>query len=127
MNSLVGTWKLKEFEITNPSTKVSKMWRMGTGEGLLIYTHDGYMSVSINADTSTFPSESNPQAILDRCLFYSGSYVVLDTEVVHHVKYSTNPNRIGKELKRSWEMSKNLLILRSIGDDVAAKVTWERV
>jgi hypothetical protein len=101
-NQITGTWKLKEFQIESPEGKTSD-W----GEkvhGLLIYTDNGYMSVSINKELINDPEQSEAENLFDSILFYSGTYQITDNVITHQVTEASNPSRIGREMIRYAEL-----------------------
>lgn len=117
--NIIGSWTLQSFKIISPEGE-SRDWRTNTN-GLLIYTSDNYMSVSINGDSS---SKKDPS---DGFLFYSGKYEILNNDIiVHHVLNASNLERIGKEMKRSASLKKPLLTLTGIGSFGTAKLVWKR-
>jgi len=101
--SLPGTYTLESFEIENPEG-VCTPWGVNT-RGLLIYTPDGYMSVSINKDVDAAQSgDAEFEAIFDSILFYSGTYQLEGNLIRHQVTQASSPARIGREMLRyaSW-------------------------
>lgn len=122
---VVGSWKLEQFEIISPEG-VSKPWGKNS-TGLLIYTNDGHMSVSINRDLDK--SEFNEsKAIFDSILFYSGTYQVEGDVIRHRVTQASNPARIGKEMIRYAELSKDLMSLLTPKESFGtAKLVWRKI
>jgi len=101
--SLPGTYTLDSFEIENLEG-VRTPWGVNT-RGLLIYTADGYMSVSINKDVEAAQAgDAEYEAIFDSILFYSGTYQLEGDLIRHQVTQASNPARIGREMLRyaSW-------------------------
>jgi len=91
--------------------------------GLLIYTADGHVSVSINRNVGSpnFRIEAD-------CLFYAGTYKVIGSEIVHHILSATDPERIDREMKRTFLLMTEDLLLLS-GKSQAGrpfKLTWKR-
>ena len=122
MKSLHGSWILENFEIEKPDGS-KKPWGESMS-GLLIYSPDGYMSVSINCKTDS----KEPNDVLNSVLFYSGTYHVLENTIKHQVKNATNLDRIGKELIRFYKFDSDLLHLytpkQSFG---VAHLIWKKV
>lgn len=112
MNSLIGTWSLIEFKYENEAQEMVS-WG-NRAHGLLIYTADGYMSLSVNNEDDIF--------------FYAGKYSILDhSQVVHYVTNASNPARIGKKLIRDIQMSDAKLTLSSTGDEFGKGfISWRR-
>ena len=101
--SLPGTYILDSFEIEDLEG-VRTPWGVNT-RGLLIYTADGYMSVSINKNAEAAQAgDAEFEAIFDSILFYSGTYQVDGDLIRHQVTQASNPARIGREMPRyaSW-------------------------
>jgi len=101
--SLPGTYTLDSFEIENLEG-LRTPWGVNT-RGLLIYTPDGYMSVSINKDIDAAQAgDAEFEAIFDSVLFYSGTYQMECDLIRHQVTQASNPARIGREMLRyaSW-------------------------
>jgi len=62
---------------------------------------------------------------------YTGRYEVSGAEVVHHVDTAWNPNWVGTEQQRTFELDGDTLILRtppisSDGSEVFLELTWTR-
>lgn len=123
--NLVGSWHLKKFFVTD-KTGVTREWQQGCGEGLLIYSSDGHMSVSINAEPATLQELAEHELILQRCLFYAGTYEVNETEVTHRVMFATSGQRIGEEMKRAFHLSNDQLTLKAFGEYGSSELIWER-
>lgn len=100
-DKLVGSWSLQSFTVT-PSTGESRAWGKNA-RGLLIYTEDGHMSVSINRDLIATGNEAKDA--FDSVLFYAGTYQVEGNKIVHQVINATSLTRIGKEMLRFAELN----------------------
>lgn len=132
-NPLVGTWKLLSVEDRHPDGTVSYPY----GErpaGLLFYDSNGSMAVQImRRDRPNLSSadlqdirEDELKSALDAFTAFFGSYEI-DKEkalVVHRVEGHLFPNSVGKELKRTFELSGERLILKP---SATRSVIWERV
>ena len=124
-NEVVGTWNLESFEIENTQKQV-RNWGSNT-HGLLIYTADGHMSVSINKDLEK-KSDVEAQNIFDSILFYSGTYSVDGSTIKHKVTQASNPTRIGKEMLRFAKLENNLLTLASPEESFGrAILKWRKI
>lgn len=97
INSFVGTYKLESFEIEETSG-LKRSWGKDV-HGLLIYTSDGHMSVSINKAVEN-KSDNDSKNIFDSILFYSGTCAVEGDVITHKVTEASNPQRIGKDMIR---------------------------
>lgn len=102
--TLAGVWKLKSFKISNSDQDLSD-WGMNL-QGLLIFTSDHYVSVSINRH-----SNSDDNSSLEDCLFYAGTYEVAGSEILHFVTVATDRSKIGKVLRRNFLLDEDNLIL----------------
>ena len=126
MNSdaLHGTWQLTSFEIEDIDGRRS--WGRNV-RGLLIYNHDGYMSVSINKDVEQ-AGEDESENILDSILFYSGTYRAESSMIYHQVTLASSPSRVGKEMKRVANLKGDALTLDTPPDALPrATLTWKRI
>ncbi|MCL4796469.1 MAG: lipocalin-like domain-containing protein [Bryobacteraceae bacterium] len=107
--------------------------------GLLIYSGDGYMAVSImSGGREHFTSEDmrggTPEeraAAVGSYLTYSGRYDVLPDRVVHHVEVSLLPNWCGTRQERYFELYDDRLLLRTPpmmldGIERTTVLTWRR-
>jgi hypothetical protein len=113
----IGTWKLVSFErrhgdeVTYPGGK--------DPVGLLIYNHEGYMSVHITArDRKHFESEDRALwsdeekiAATEAYAGYGGRFEVLEDKVLHHVDVSFIPNHVGITRERFYEFKADRLTL----------------
>jgi hypothetical protein len=113
-SDLIGSWQLVEFLIEDPNGNIKNWGEYCTG--LLLYTKDNHMSVSINRKVET-KSEVDEKNLFDSIFFYSGSFKTdsvtenspellknpftnSNITIKHSVQHASNPNRIGKELLR---------------------------
>lgn len=107
-SKILGTWVLESFTIET-AQKETKSWGQNC-HGLLIYSPDGYMSVSINKDVER-KSDVDAQNIYDSILFYSGTFIVEGDTIQHQVTQASNPARIGREMLRFVTFESNILVL----------------
>lgn len=122
MKSLWGAWGLESFEIEKPDGP-KRPWGRDMS-GLLIYSPNGLMSVSINRR----PISEKPSDILDSLLFYSGRYSVKENKILHYVENATGLNRIGREMVRFYKLDGDLLHLYTQKEDFGtARLTWKRI
>jgi hypothetical protein len=138
-NPLVGTWRLLSWE--NRSADGTSSYPLGPQPvGLIIYTDDGYMSVTImRADREPFVAEdllagsSEEKArAAESYVSYCGRYERRGDSVIHHVELSLFPNWSGVDQERLVEVSGNRLTLRTRpllfgGIEQSARLVWERV
>lgn len=120
-----GTYKLESFEIEENSGH-RRPWGKDV-HGLLIYTADGYMSVSINKAVET-KSDNDSKNIFDSILFYSGTYQADAGTITHQVTQASNPQRIGKTLLRYASVEGDKVTLSSPKESFGiAHLTWKRI
>lgn len=124
-DSVIGSWSLERFDIEEPSKNI-RPWGRNT-KGLLIYTPDGHMSVSINRDVEN-KSGQESKDLFDSILFYSGTYVTESEIIRHKVTNASNPSRIGKEMVRYAALDGDRLTLKSPVETFGqATVVWRRI
>lgn len=124
-NDVTGSWKLESFLIEDKQGN-ARSWG-SNAQGLLIYTADGHMSVSINKDLEN-KSTVETQNIFDSILFYSGTYSVDGDTIKHKVTQASNPARIGKEMLRFANLQNNLLTLASPQESFGrAILKWRKI
>lgn len=117
---LIGVWKLIQFSNIVNGTKID--WP-GPIHGHLIYTECGFVSVAMNR----FKLEGE-RVIEHKCSFYSGTYQVLNPEVVqHNILESHVVERIGQSLKRKfWIEGEDQLKLSGEGLTGPVELVWQR-
>lgn len=136
-NPLVGVWRLLSFETRTSGGQVGYPFGKDA-TGLLFYTEEGYMAVSVmRASRVDFKSgdigSASPEeklAAIDSYNSYSGRYEVRQDRVIHHVESSLFPNWSGGSQERHFELSGGQLTLRTppaTPDDLEWAVTWQRV
>ena len=124
-HEIIGSWALERFDIEEPSKNVRPWGKNATG--LLIYTADGYMSVSINRDVEN-KSDQEAKNIFDSILFYSGTFAA-ETEIIRHkVTNASSPTRIGKEMIRYATLDGDRLTLKSPVESFGqAILIWRKI
>lgn len=124
-DSIIGAWALECFNIIEPTGRV-RSWGQNT-TGLLLYTLDGYMGVSINRAIDPLGS-SSPKDLFDSILFYAGTYSVEGNIVSHKVTNASNPFRIGKDMIRHAKLQDGLLELKSPVESFGqAVLVWRKI
>jgi hypothetical protein len=120
----VGAWRLASLEQEGADGKV----HTSDSVGLLVFTHDGHMSVQV--------MERNPQAQTPAApgQYSQGGYEAsfgtyeID-ESAHtftfHVEGALVRTLIGKDLPRAFELSGKQLIVKSTRPDEHWRVAWE--
>ena len=132
-----GAWKLLSVETRNEE---DELVRSGKRTGYLIYSPEGYMSVS-------FMKEGRPRfeagdirggtveekiAAINGYLSYAGRYYVRDDVVSHHIEVSLFPNWVGETQERKFKIDGNRLILSTPltlvgGRNLSTHLVWEKV
>jgi len=134
---LHGAWRLVSVETRD---KNGELVRRGERTGYLIYSPDGYMSVS-------FMKEGRPKfksgdirggtaeekiAAVNGYVSYAGRYTVQDDTVVHHIEVSLFPNWVGVKQERMFRLEGNRLTLSTPlmlvgGRQLSTHLVWEKV
>lgn len=138
--SLVGVWQhvLTEYETSDGKTSYP---RGKDAVGQLIYTPDGHMSVFIMQNNR--PHFANPDfmeasdaekvAAMNTHLSYGGRYTCLGDKVIHHVEFSSFPNRVGSDIERFVKLNGDELTLTTPpftgkdGTSTIAKILWKQI
>ena len=133
MNRFLGAWRLVSFEEETIDGEIVHPY----GEnpiGLLIYDSSGRISVQImrrdrepfsSSEWKTVPAEEIKKAIEGFTAFF-GSFEVdgANNTVIHRVEGHVLPGGVGKTLRREFEFTGDLLILKPSPN---RRVIWERV
>ena len=138
-NPLVGAWRLVSCETRADDGSVDHP--LGRDAvGLLIYTDDGHMAVSIaRPDRRPFAagdllggSGDEKARAVESYVSYCGRYERRDESVVHRVEMSLFPNWTGRDQERRVELDGNRLTLEAPpftikGMEQRARLVWERL
>ncbi|KAB8233912.1 Lipocalin-like domain-containing protein [Aspergillus alliaceus] len=118
-SQLVGTWKLIEFKATreNDPSK-TPIYPMGHGvQGMLQYSHDGYVSVHLmrsSADAAYITQDSPYQ----KYVAYAGRYEVDWNDKIillrHYLTFCSYPDWAGSLQIRQAEFHGNYLTLQTV-------------
>lgn len=139
IQSFVGTWRLESFELRKANGQVNYPFGLQP-LGYIMYTRNGYMSVSfMSADRLRFAS-ADPQggtaiekaSVMESFISYCGKYEVKESTVLHHIEVSAFPNWIGEVQERSFEFEGSRLKLSTLpfvreGVEQTAHLVWELV
>lgn len=138
-NPLVGAWSLVSFEVRAADGRVSYPYG-SDALGHIIYSPDGYMSVTImSANRPDFETSDLLGGSLEEraeaartYVSYSGPYEVLAGRLVHHVEVSLFPNWVGGSQERFYELEDDRLRLSTApmllsGSEQQAHLIWARV
>lgn len=121
---LVGAWKLAWLEEPDANGNVHK----ADCAGLLVYTRDGHMSVQVMYRNP--PAADKPAPVQYAQGGYEASFGRYEIDDAHtftfHVEGALVRTLIGKDLKRSYELSGEQLIVKSPDPNEHWRVSWER-
>lgn len=117
---LLGAWQLESWSIGHEG-RDDVTYPFGEEPvGLLLYTDDDWMSVSISRDQRpALPADRPFRAIDDERLaaayrdyfHYAGRYRISGDDVTHYVTQSLNPGFVGTEQLRHVELDGETLVL----------------
>jgi len=140
--SLIGLWQLVRIEVRHPGGRITADPDLGPHAiGYIFYDSTGHMGVQLmNPDRPKWKSEDQPtpeEARVAAAGFeaYSGTYELHAGEgvVIHHLELSFNPNTVGQEWKRKFEVNGGQLRLTPPpfksydGEMLDETLIWERV
>ena len=118
-NDLVGAWKLVSLEEPSADGQVHRV----ECDGMFIFTENGKASVQVmypTAQTGSAYAKAGYEASF-------GSYHIDSSSTfTFHIDGALVRTLIGKDLKRSYEISNNRLIVKSTDSNEHWKVVWER-
>ena len=119
---LIGAWRLVSLESPGPD---GKMTRTTDIKGMLLYTHDGHMSVQLMYPKSA--SNLSNDYVKNGYEASFGSYGVDEHAhtVTHHVQGSITDGLVGRDLPRVFHISDGHLLITSTRPDEHWSVTWE--
>jgi len=123
-NDLVGSWRL----VSHESQQADQTWKSwgNNPRGLLIYTAQGLMSVSLNKDPEG--DASTIESAYNAILFYSGRFEINpENQVVHLVDFASDLRRVGKSLVRNAMLEGDTLTLNAPGTAGMARVRWQKI
>jgi len=120
----VGAWRLASLEAPGPDGKIQR----ADSAGLLVFTHDGHMSVQVMERNPQPQAAAGPEQYSQGGYEASfGTYAI--DERAHaftfHVEGALVRTLIGKDLPRSFEFAGKQLIVKSTHQDEHWKVAWE--
>lgn len=120
----VGAWRLAWLEEPDADGKIHR----ADCSGLLVYTHDGHMSVQVMYHNPQTAGQGGPVQYAQGGYEASfGTYKIDESThtFTFHVEGAMVRNLIGKDLSRSFELSSNQLVLRSTDPKEQWRVAWE--
>lgn len=114
---LVGMWRLVSM------TRIDTEGRHSEAEvltGLLVYTPEGWMTEALDY--------MMPGSDLARThVSYAGEFRIEGQSVIHMPRIHTNPELVGMQLPRQFEVSSDRFILTAPNPTGSAVLRWERV
>lgn len=122
-DKLIGAWHLADLKAPGADGKMNHVEGL---KGMLIYSHDGQMSVQILYPESAATLSND--YVLNGYEASFGSYDVDQTKhtLTHHVQGSITHGLVGKDLTRVYRFSDDRhLIIQSTRPDEHWSVTWE--
>jgi hypothetical protein len=136
-DEFIGTWKLSSIETRDEK---GDLVRRGRRKGYLIYSQEGYMSVSfMKEDRPKFKSDdirggTTEEKIdaINGYLSYAGKYTVKENTVIHQIEVSLFPNWVGEAQERMYSFEKDQLTLSTPlmlvgGKKLSTHLVWEKV
>ncbi len=120
----VGAWRLAWLEEPDADGKVHK----ADCTGMLVYTHDGHMSVQVMYRNPQSGGQGGPVQYAQGGYEASfGTYQIDESNrtFTFHVEGAMVRSLIGKDLPRSFELSGNQLIVKSTNPNEHWRVAWE--
>lgn len=137
-DELVGRWRLVSWTANGEQGGVSYPFG-ARAEGSVVYTAGGWMSghlaaggrLPLPSENILDGTEAQRAAAFSSYVAYCGSYRIDGDVVVHEVQMSLLPNWVGIEQLRSFELSGDMLLLKTppivIGaDTVVNELHWIR-
>src|SRR5258706_13763358 len=100
---MIGSWEQLGMEFRDAAGKTIK--KDTAVKGLIIYSGDGYMAVSIETP--------DPRGMMGPFTSYTGRYEVSGDTVKHHITMSSNPKLVGTTQCRLGELAGDTLNLKA--------------
>ena len=136
-NPLIGAWRLVAYE---GHTGDNVLYPLGEdAAGYIMYTHDGYMSVSMMAAGRTnfaggdmfAGTDEEKIAAAGSYVSYCGKYEYLGDRVIHKIEAAFFPNRVGTEQTRFVHLEGDTLTLTTppmvlAGETRKGRIVWQR-
>jgi len=136
-HDLTGAWRLVSWDLLTAEGELL-LHPFGNAVGYLLYSDDGYKSLSIMKPHRPKYSSENPlvgsseelAAAAEGYFSYCGRYEVRDGKVIHHIEAGLFPNWTGQSQERAYELRGNRLSLTlpapSGGLELINRLVWER-
>ena len=139
-STLLGTWRLLSWTITNDEGQVVSEPFGSSPEGLLVYTEAGWMTAAICRNArELFPQQKSLRSLDAELLakaytsyfHYAGPFSIDGESVTHTVALSHNPNFVGTEQVRRFVLDGDRLTLSGeepVGPQTRYhKLQWQRL
>lgn len=136
MNSVVGSWELVGYVIERDDGTTGKA-QWGHPCGLLIYTPDGRMSVTMMDqverpfDAARWWDGNDEEKLAAASTFfgYAGRFQQLEDSVIHRIDVSLFPGWVGRDHVRKADLDGASLTLRDriAGQDANVALSWRRL
>jgi hypothetical protein len=128
---ILGTWRLVTCEARSADGRLTHPWGQGA-MGYLIYTEDGYMSVSAMSADRALMAVAQEEGALDVFTSYCGKYEIGDGTITHHIEVALVKAWIGTSQIRFFALAGDRLTLTTPptsahGAQSVAQLVWERV
>ena len=136
---LIGAWELVNFVVRDMGTNAEDHPWGERPLGLILYTHDGYVSAQLQRPGRASFVNDDPfgataveyAAAGNSCIAYSGRFFVDEASqsVCHEMAVSFFPNWLGQRQRRKVKMASEFLQLtvdRPNGEPKIAMLTWRR-
>lgn len=122
-NRFVGAWRLVWLEEPGSDGKIHK----ADCTGLLVYTHDGHMSVQVMYRKPQEGAAGPVQYAQGGYEASYGTYKIIDARTfTYHVDGALVRSLVGKDFTRIYELSGRRLIVKSPDPNEHWRVAWER-
>jgi hypothetical protein len=125
VDQVVGAWRLAWLEEQGPDGKVHRP----DCSGLLVFTHDGHMSVQVMYKQPPAGTDVRPVQYAQGGYEASfGTYEIDESahRFAFHVEGALVRSLLGKNLARVYDFSGKQLIIKSSNPDEKWRVAWER-
>ncbi|GHH67328.1 hypothetical protein GCM10017673_14150 [Streptosporangium violaceochromogenes] len=131
--NVVGAWRLVEWRITRPDGRVTHPFGPDA-TGLLCYTGDGHMSLTLARAarpplSGTGPAGACPKAraeVFASFFSYSGRYEVREGHVAHDVEMALDPALAGTTRVGEMNFDGRRLVLAAPADGTWHTLIWRR-
>jgi len=118
---IIGSWKLNNFELKNLTLKKNNFPYGKNPIGILIFSENGFMSVSIMTDNRTdfeieslrMSSSEEKISALETYLSYAGKWKLENDKIYFEVLTSLLPNWKNKEHYRTFQLTDEVLSLQT--------------